>query len=196
MDFRDVVGCVAERLSGAGASRAHRSLAQDRRYAAVHEAGHYVVAAYFGVPDLSAWIYRSDASPDDIERKGWLGHFRYPRNAMARLSRRRRAAVALAGWAAERAWEGRHSEEPDEWWHSALWEHNVMSSADWCEAGCEPGQPTRPVFRAAELARGLLNPAGGVLWHPLLAATRILVRSGRASSDVADALPRLQRLMR
>lgn len=190
MDGMGIADCPVERVPGAGACRARRSLARQRRLTAVHEAGHYVVAAHFGLTDLTAWIYRSDAALDDIERKAWLGHLRYPRDGMDRLSRVRRIAVAVAGWAAERAWERRHSEEADEWWSSALWDHDAMSPADWREAGCEPGHPTRAMFRAAERAVGLLDPAEGILWRPMLTVARALVRGEEAGSGMAHAVPR------
>src|SRR5688572_4848564 len=88
-----------------------RICARDRRLAAVHEAGHLVIARHFRLITASARIFPTGAT-SDLE-KLWVGNFRYsarmlvgkrdPHVKQARPSVLR--AVAVAGKVAELCWQ-------------------------------------------------------------------------------------------
>jgi hypothetical protein len=52
-----------------------RISARDRRRAAVHEAGHLVMARHLGIVNLGAEIHK--IQPRDIYEKEWIGSFRH-----------------------------------------------------------------------------------------------------------------------
>jgi hypothetical protein len=82
---------------------------------------------------------------------------------------------ALGGLMAERAWRDSHGEclsvIDDE-----LYDPDAMSPTDWAGCGCEPGEPTREVWRAADATAALFSPSSGSLWRPLTEAARTLLR--------------------
>jgi hypothetical protein len=95
--------------------------AQDRRRAAVHEAGHAVMARHFGWRGVAAEIWRIEAPTRD--RSSWTGRcWLQPPN---RVSMRRKRLVAVAGVVAERLWRYGGQREvlrdfswsrPSTWW--------------------------------------------------------------------------------
>ena len=153
-----------------------RILAWDRRNAAVHEAGHHVMAQLCGIEPVAAWI-----EPTETPRKNeklWIGHFqsktpsRSSPRSIPRLTRITKL-VAVAGSVAEYCWRGEEV-DPDYWWMFP----EIMSPADWREAGCNPGQPDDACFRAIDRAGELLS-RNGLLWDDLVSTARQLIYESR-----------------
>ena len=122
-----------------------RVQAHDRRLAAIHEAGHFVIGRHLGLTELQAWIRPSD-SVDHLD-KTWVGHCTFRSSELGRLKLKQRMELAVAGAIAERAW--RQIFEPDEWMldlEEAFCEREVMSDADWQLAEHRPGEPTRALI--------------------------------------------------
>jgi hypothetical protein len=109
-----------------------RKEARDRRDAAVHEAGHVVVARHVGVTVVSAYIYPvPDALDDYLNRTMWNGD-----TVLARFdnaSPEQLAKIAVAGAIATLSWRGKPIE---------LWKFQMKSFSDWAMCGCQPGRAT------------------------------------------------------
>jgi hypothetical protein len=142
-----------------------RIKARDRRQAAVHEAGHYVVAWHFRIP-VSTWITPNDTS-DPRATRTWLGRAQIQLVGKRRLSAIRQAMIGVAGAVAEDVWESRT--RPGEFLDVNLFldvlEPASMSPTDWEMTGCQPGEPNPKFCRAVEQTWELLD---GELWAPLL----------------------------
>ena len=143
-------------------------LARDRRLAAVHEAGHVVVAAHFGLPPARARIWRADAPMPD--GRAWIGRIRF--RGLDGLSSLERRMLGCAGAAAELCWQ--HEDiHPDHWI-----EADHMSEADWRLAGCALGEPDDICIEAIEELQHLLSE-DGPLWSDLLRQARQLIVEAR-----------------
>jgi hypothetical protein len=141
---------------------AKRIEAHDRRWAALHEAGHLVVAHHLGVPTKDARIFRlGEPSRED---KSWGGNIGIDCAAPPDKLR----LVAVAGAIAEAVWTG---EEPD------FYDPATMSPTDWQWAGVEPGD-SDTLLDAADIVSGLLQP-GGRLWPDLVREARQLIVQAR-----------------
>ena len=161
---------VAPALSGRRLARAH---ARDRRLAAIHEAGHFVVGRHVGLRWSEAWISR--VGEPTLYDKAWNGNHRCLEQDRAGLSVRRQQTIALAGCVAERAWQAsRHPYESYACDEEDLLDPNVMSATDWSSAGHEPGEPSIRLMNVY-LATEKLLVDGGPLWPALLAAARTLI---------------------
>jgi hypothetical protein len=101
--------------------------ARDRRLAAVHEAGHKVVAHHLGVPTRGARIWRRGAP--SLSGRSWGGQIGIAGALAAKLRQ-----VAVAGAIAEAAWTG--DDEPDSY------DPAMMSATDWGGRGSSPGTVT------------------------------------------------------
>lgn len=141
-----------------------RILAWDRRMAAVHEAGHVVVARRFGLEILSAWIVPNDA--DDPQEKTWIGRVQIRTSGAPEMVCR---MVGVAGSVAEHLWSGGWIEDffPD-----------AMSESDWHLAGCLPDKPDDALLDAVGEV-GQLFHCGGPDWRELIAETRRLIVESR-----------------
>jgi hypothetical protein len=144
-----------------------RIIARDRRLAAVHEAGHVVVAARFGLHPDTAWIRRAK-SP--AEQPAWIGRVQFVDVGV--LSALERRMLGCAGAMAELLWQGEDI-HPDYWI-----EADRMSEADWDLAGCEPGEPDDICIEAIEELEQLLSE-DGPLWSDLLRHARQLIVEAR-----------------
>jgi hypothetical protein len=133
-----------------------RTLAQDRRHAAVHEAGHLVVAASFGLYPASAWIAPNEPAGDD--ERTWVGRVQFV-TGLNRLGPLDRCMVGVAGDVAEHLWRGGWIEDffPD-----------GMSESDWRLAGCVPDEPDDALMDAVGEV-GQLFHRGGPGWRQLIA---------------------------
>jgi hypothetical protein len=144
-----------------------RTLARDRRMAAVHEAGHVVIARRLGLEIVSAWIVPNDGEPDE---RTWAGRVQIRRPHEAdEVSRR---MVGVAGPVAEYLWRGGWIEDyfPDE----------AMSESDWHLAGCEPDKPDDALMDAIGEV-GQMFARGGSGWQDLIAESRRLIVASRSS---------------
>jgi hypothetical protein len=142
--------------------------ARDRRLAAVHEAGHLVMARYLGCRDASARIFPNEDA--DEHQKRWTGQTSYGARWFSRLSRIRRQMIAVAGVVAEETWR-RQEIDPVYWW-----DEDIMSPTDWAAAECTPGQLDGSGARAIERATDLFSRDGGSLWPALVCESSALLR--------------------
>jgi hypothetical protein len=151
--------------------------ALDRRNAAVHEAGHKVIARHVGVTAFNAEIWRNhDAGKDG---RTWLGNIRVERSP--RISRLRMAMVAVAGAIAEYVWSGEADfleNEGELAWH----EEAIMSPTDWDMAACAPGEPNAAFMRAVDKVLVLLRDP---LRAELYASSRSLIVESRTHTIAA-----------
>ncbi|WP_159716393.1 hypothetical protein [Geminicoccus flavidas] len=165
-------------VGGADRPTPARVMAWDRRRAAIHEAGHLVMARHLGIRDGWAVIFpRPDAAADD---KTWGGRFSFSSEKAASFSLRKRAMLHVAGCVAEAVWARRNGGE-SEWWADTLAWPEAMSGSDWAGTGCNPGEPTAKLLKAAEEVERLLEPGTGKLWPVLMVSARELLRKGVAA---------------
>jgi hypothetical protein len=156
-----------------------RIAARDRRLAAIHEAGHYVVARWRG---LDAYAYIAPTHADDPLLKTWVGQ------AMtAKSSDETDRLIGVAGTVAENCWRYRNKPgnllnllEP---W---LWENpDMMSRRDWQRAHTRPGNPSDKLMRAVSTVHAAFNPSpGGTgvtghLWPDVCSVARDLIIDSR-----------------
>jgi hypothetical protein len=152
--------------------------ARDRRHAAIHEAGHLVVARHLGrrlgCPEPDALIIRNDTALLPEERT-WHGQINLYN--IERLNGLERRMIGFAGAAATCLWNG---EDLDlEFWSDP--DFGGMSITDWQLAQCEPGQPDRLCNMAVTRLSRLLC-RGGRLWKPLIREARALIIVERSSA--------------
>ena len=147
---------------------AMRTIARDRRLAAVHEAGHVVVAAHFGLHSARAWIRPADAPMPD--GRAWIGRVQF--RGLDVLSSLERRMLGCAGAAAELCWR-REDIHPDYWI-----EADRMSDSDWRLADCPLGEPDDMCIEAIEELQCLLSE-DGPLWSDLLRQARQLIVEAR-----------------
>jgi hypothetical protein len=146
----------------------NRVMARDRRLAAVHEAGHVVVAAHFGLRAARARIWRAEASMPD--GRAWIGRVQFA--GLDVLSSLERRMLGCAGAAAELCWQ-REDIHPDHWIAA-----DRMSESDWRLAGCEFAEPDDMCIEAIEELQHLLAE-DGPLWSDLLRQARQLMVDAR-----------------
>lgn len=155
----------------------HRIEARDRRTAAVHEAGHLVMARHFHVvsdedaADLfsRARIWRS-ATMDSLSEKTWIGQCRGL--GLRSLSQTQRRMFGIAGYVAETMWR-------DEWFDDdmdmTLSGYDCLSDTD--KRACGPlGEPLE---RAARRVGKLFDRDTGKLWPDVLRVARQLIVASR-----------------
>ena len=145
-----------------------RVLARDRRLAAVHEAGHLVVAAHFGLKRAKARIRRAEAPMPD--GRAWTGRVQFA--GLDVLSSLERRMLGCAGAAAELCWQ--HEDIHPDYWIEA----DRMSESDWRLAGCLLGEPDDLCIEAIEELQYLLSE-DGPLWGDLLRQARQLIVEAR-----------------
>jgi hypothetical protein len=126
---------------------------RDRRKAALHEAGHIVMANQCWVGAFGYIFLRLNPGPDE---RFWGGKVHVlDQKRFSRLSRLRRCMIAVAGAVAELDEEElEFPEELSEFWGDPL----QMSPRDWEMAECHPGNPDRTCCRAIEAVGRLLAP--------------------------------------
>jgi len=145
--------------------------AYDRRLAAIHEAGHALIAVYLGYR-ADAWVHPNETD-EPLAEKTWLGHVAVhdrPRSCAHPHSR----MIAIAGMVAEILWKHGHDDEYGEpyGWEDHLFDEDCMSFSDWRNADCEPGQPDEDLFDVvAEVARLFM----GDYWPILTDMSRTLM---------------------
>jgi len=145
-----------------------RVIARERRLAAVHEAGHVVVAGRFDLyPDV-ARIFRAESPAR--EGRVWIGRVHFP--GLGLLSALERRMLGCAGAMAELSWQREEI-------HADYWiEADHMSESDWHLAGCPLGEPDDICLEAIEELEYLLSE-DGPLWDDLLRQARQLIVDAR-----------------
>lgn len=152
--------------------RPYKHYIRDRRHAAIHEAGHVVVAERLGVEGY-AHITLTDT--DDIRNdKAWVGRAFFD-GGMG--SARTKRLICVAGAVAEHCWRYR-DDECLEW---EYWDGDIaaMSASDWQGAGVEPGEPDQKFINAVQKVHDYLNPVTGSLWPKLVTTARQLLVDSR-----------------
>lgn len=153
----------------------HRIEARDRRAAAVHEAGHLVMARHFHVvsdEDATylfprARIWRS-ATMDSLWEKTWLGECRGL--DVRSLSEAQRRMFGIAGYVAEAMWR-------DEWFDVDTLPLDYDDLSDTDKRACGPlGEPLE---RAARRVEKLFDRNTGKLWPEVLRVARQLIVESR-----------------
>jgi hypothetical protein len=123
--------------------------ALERRGAAIHEAGHVVIARHVGADVLRASIFRNpDVTPDEVT---WVGQ---ATAGGPHVSRSHMTMIGVAGAISERVWDG---EEEFLRWDDAWTDADIMSPTDWQMAGAEPGEPDEAFMCAVEEVLNLLT---------------------------------------
>jgi hypothetical protein len=145
-----------------------RIAARDRRSAAVHEAGHLVVARQYGLKIHSAWIVPNETK-DPRQERTWDGQVQITTTSAPEIVRR---MVGVAGAVAEHLWRGR--------WIEDYSPEGNMSESDWHLAGCNPDEPDDAFMHAVEEV-GQLFERDGLGWQELIAESRRLIIAGRPS---------------
>jgi hypothetical protein len=165
-----IVCTTSSALRAAGS----RVSARDRRRAAVHEAGHVVVARHLGVRILQAEIRKIE--PQDSTEKEWVGSVQCLTEGVVASKRK---VLAVAGLVAEACWDGGMFSEL----YDALeLSPGDMSQADWDHSGCLPGEPSEQFGDEMEQAFELLNRETGKLWSALLVEARVLIVRSRRNA--------------
>jgi hypothetical protein len=140
-----------------------RIAARDRRSAAVHEAGHLVVARWAGAEITSAWIAPNNSPAAD--EKTWGGGVQIVDRTV--LDPHRRRMIGVAGLIAEHLWGGG--------WIDDFWPEGNMSESDWHMAECEPDQPDEALWRAIDSV-GRMFTVDGPVWPVVLREARRLIK--------------------
>jgi hypothetical protein len=147
--------------------------AQDRRLAAMHEAGHHTIARHRGMREVESWIERV-GDPTRFD-SSWGGHCRW-RNP-SRVSKATRYLIGVAGMVAENLWKAGNDPNRMDNIYDLLDDPNCMSKSDWCIAGFNRDAVfTRIQLRAMEAVIDLLC---GPLRQELLRLARELIVESR-----------------
>ena len=162
-----------------------RTLATERRLAAIHEAGHVVIARSFGMV-CQGEIYPTHTS-DLARERTWTGRiFRQMsgkrRGRLIVPTKKQLRMIAVAGAIASTYWQNRKivRREPRlDWWDSIWW--SEMYKTDWQLAECPARvrNPDKKLCAAAKEVAALLKPVGGQLWPSLLLIARELIEDSR-----------------
>src|ERR1019366_2958565 len=152
----------------------------ERRRAAIHEAGHVVMARHIGLTNVSAWLEEMPDSADDIYEKLWIGHTTYLKSGIIgkKLSDKKLAMFAVAGAVSECCWQRNSYDETLDYdtWYDA----DTMSESDWGGCRCEPGDPSPQLLSTIEAVFLLFDRETGKLWPALLSESlRLIVTSRR-----------------
>ena len=159
-----------------------RDSAKDRRLAAVHEAGHVIVARQLGIRVMHKEIRKIE--PKDSTEKEWIGSVQCLTEGVVASKRK---MVGVAGLVAEACWNGKNF---DHLFDAIADCPEYMSQSDWDLSDCLPGEPSKQFCDAMEQAFELLNRETGKLWKSLLAEARGLIVQTRQ-----DATPYWHPLM-
>jgi hypothetical protein len=145
---------------------ARKISARHRRVAAVHEAGHVVVARRFGLKIGSAWI----APNDGPEERTWVGRVEISTADAPEIACQ---MVGMAGSVAERLWQGESLGD--------YWLGDLMSDSDLRLAGCplsEADEADDMLWDAAIKVEKLFE-RGNEGWQELITEARRLIVDSR-----------------
>ena len=147
-----------------------RVRAYDRRSAAIHEAGHFVIAERLGLRRIEARIF-DHVGPPCLEVKSWGGTFTFSKK-LRRSPERDRKMIAVAGAVADLCW----ARDPVDIDFFEM-EETSMSARDWELAGCVPNEMDAATVDAIEHVAVLLEARHGVLWPRLCVVARALIEA-------------------
>jgi len=153
-----------------------RTMARDRRRAAIHEAGHVTMARHLGARVAFARLEKTFAGTPEHnlpEHNLWIGHTRFYFDKI--LSGRKKAMIAVAGTVSEHCWERCSFEYVFDIWDDP----DVMSPSDWAGTGCTPGELPPRLLGIIEHTFSLFNPETGILWPELIKEARRLIIKDR-----------------
>jgi hypothetical protein len=122
--------------------------AHDRQKAAVHEAGHVVIARMLNINAHAVIYYLFDNNNPRYEMT-WGGQ---TQTDLAGAGRRKRSMVGVAGLVAELCWRGECMD--DTCWLLS----GIMSESDWKTTGCVPGVPDEYCLEAIFAVTKVLEP--------------------------------------
>jgi hypothetical protein len=152
--------------------------ANDQRRAAIHEAGHFVIAKHLGLSNVQAEIRKIE--PQDYTEKEWVGStWCLTEGADAST----RIMMAVAGAVAEACWDNETFDELDMTLEDFP---EQMSQSDWDMSGCTPGEVSEQFWDAMEQVFELLSRDSGKLWNALLAEADGLIE--RSQRDLEQAM--------
>jgi hypothetical protein len=174
MKGKNKISAAHAAVSGKLSRKAFRIIIGDRRMAAIHEAGHIVIAQKFRLPSGNAWIGPTGTA-DILEERTWIGHVRKGLLFDAKCTKRQSKMVGVAGVVAEHCWQG----DVDTDWFEPWYDPNLTSASDWRLIGCPPGNPHEPCLAAVKPAALLLQRDTGPLWPTLLQTARALIVESR-----------------
>ena len=157
---------VQARTSPLHRERWVKTLVRDRRQAAVHEAGHVVVAGLLGYNPVSAWICLTD-SANLLFEKGWCGRVQFWLHGASDHDRR---MIGVAGEVATIHWN-------EDFVEDCFWESD-LSESDWDLTGCTPDEPDKRLFDAVREVSVLLA-RNGPHWPSLARTARRLICESR-----------------
>jgi hypothetical protein len=142
-----------------------RIFAQDRRLAAIHEAGHVVIANMLSINVAFAYIYEPHNHADPQFQKTWAGRTYCN---LKKADPRQRRMIGVAGAVAELCW--REEFVDDDYWTDP----NMMSKSDWRLTRCRPGAPDERCVEAIYAVAEVLE-RGASLWGDLVRIARDLI---------------------
>jgi hypothetical protein len=158
--------------------------AWDRRRAAIHEAGHHVMACYRGMEEVDSWIER--VGDPTLYEKSWVGRCRWHRPHPE--AGQHDVMIAIAGLIAEALWRAGDDLEPMDI-YDMLDDPYCMSESDWQGAGLNPDVGfTRKQQREIDEAFDLLR---GPLWPELLRQARTLIIESRENAATSVMVAQL-----
>ena len=143
---------------------------RDRRMAAVHEAGHVVIARSLGVVVIRTEIWSNYSHHASFEEKCWRGRTTYM-NVPSDLHHH--LLISVAGAAAECCWD-----KEDVSASEIFDDPEGMSESDWKGTGDAPGAPSVDCIKAFEETMELLR-RDGPLWNNLTREARRLIVHSR-----------------
>src|SRR3954451_25220035 len=115
---------------------ARRLAAGDRRFMAIHEAGHFVIGQSATLRSVNAWIEPTGEMPPDnpdvdgfeVSKSTWVGATECLFLGRPALSHKRHRMIGVDGAVAEQVWEQRFDDDPE----LDLWTvPERMSNTDW-----------------------------------------------------------------
>jgi hypothetical protein len=153
-----------------------RIQARGRRMAAIHEAGHVIVAREHGAEAYAYIVRRVDGDPRTD--KVWAGQCRFRCSATGRHGQR---LISLAGFAAEMVWRGLDAEGFDIMMSDPV----AMSATDWQRAGVSDLTALSDVDDLARAYDDVLQILHDN-WPDVLVQARALIEDAKANDGGRD----------
>jgi hypothetical protein len=158
--------------------------ARDRRTAALHEAGHIVMARHFRFPcEASVWPHHEQNGQTLGEDRIWLGRteissrviFKSGAVKIKTPTRKQHRMIAVAGSVAQNLWRYRHLDDQGFLDLNCGEFIDDISDSDWHLLQLDPFKQTTQFFRLVVNAAMILRPNTGALWPQLIRVSRELI---------------------